>query len=196
MTQVRSDTGEWVHVPPFGKVPKIGLHSTQRVRPSSEADLIVGDHVVFFNHIAYDLINGVGNAWRLENTILVKRGAKGDPKSDVFLGHGSGRKTSEQLRDRLASEFRIVWSLGDAVVKRAKSSDKKTQADARSQLWKFSIVPVGADFRIQGMAGCHGFFNEPFDKFAKVTGKDVIGPRDPCYPSQMHEVERPIESGK
>jgi hypothetical protein len=197
MTQVRSDTGEWVQVPGFGQVPKVGLHSTQRVRPSSEADLIVGDHVVFFNHIAYDLINGVGNAWRLENTILVKRGAKGDPKSDVFLGHGSGRKTSEQLRDRLASEFKIVWSLANAQIKRAKSSDKRAQADAISQLGKkFSIAPVGAEFRIQGMAGCRGFFNEPFDKFEKVTGKDVIGPRDPCYPSQMHEVERPIESSK
>jgi hypothetical protein len=119
-----------------------------------------------------------------------------DPKADVFLGHGSGRSTSEQLRERLASEFKKVWSLADALVKRAKSSDKKAQADARSQLWKFSINAVGADFRIQGVAGCRGFFNEPFDKFENVTGKDVIGPRDPRFPSQMNLVERPIESSK
>ena len=197
VTQVRSDKGEWLEVPEVGKVTKLGLHSTQRVRPSSEADLIVGDHVVFFNHIAYDLINRVvGNAWRLENTILVKRGSKGDPKADVFLGHGSGRNTAEQLRDVLATEFKKVWSLADVQIKRAKSSDKRTQADAMSQLWrKFSINEVGSNFRIQGMA-CGRMFNEPFDKFEKISGKDVVGPREPCIPSLMHEVERPIESGK
>ena len=48
--------------------------SLQEVRPDSEEDLIIGDHVMFWNHRAYDLINErIGNAWRLENAILTER---------------------------------------------------------------------------------------------------------------------------
>ena len=198
-THIRSVEGEWAQVPEVGKVQRPGLMTTQRVRPSSAADLIVGDHVVFFNHIAYDLINeGFGNAWRLENAVLVKRGSKGEPMGDIFLGHGSGHRTAAELLDKLAGEFNKVSSEAETLTKGAKSSNKKTQADARSQLAiRFpNIKAVGADFRIQGVAGCRGWFDEPFDKLKKISSKDVIGPKDPCFPAQMNWVERPIESAK
>src|SRR5262249_2788658 len=55
--------------PTLGASPhtRAGLGSVRQVVPSSPADLVLGDHVYFFNHPAYDLINkNVGNAWRLE----------------------------------------------------------------------------------------------------------------------------------
>lgn len=43
------------------------LRSLQVSHPSSPDDLVIGDHVYFWNHQAYDLINEkIGNAWRLK----------------------------------------------------------------------------------------------------------------------------------
>src|SRR6266540_750810 len=64
--------------------------SLQEVRPSSEKDLVIGDHVIFWNHRTYDLINaGIHEAWRLENAVLVDKTKRG---ADIFLGHGSGER--------------------------------------------------------------------------------------------------------
>jgi hypothetical protein len=158
--------------------------------------LIVGDHVVFFNHLAYDLINvGVGNAWRLENAVLIKRGS--DPGSDVFLGHGSGRRTAAEMLERLAEEFNRVSSQADALVTQAKSRDKKARTRALIELGKRfpNIHAVGADFRVRGYVAWK-FIDEPFDKLRSISAKDVVGPRDPLNPSLMYPVERPFESAK
>lgn len=201
----RSSTGEWARSAGGAMIPKRGLGSTQRVRPSSLADLVIGDHVVFFNHLAYDLINvGVGNAWRLENAVLVRRDPKGDPKHDVFLGHGSGHLTTEAMQIKLAVEFNKVWLQANDLIRQAKSGNKKTQADARAKLLaKFpNVKPVGADWRIQGVPGllqdsrCPRRFDEKFEKFDNLRGKDILGPKSPCDPTKMNEVERPIESAK
>ena len=97
----------------FTTTVKKGLGSMQRVGPSSEADLVIGDHVIFYNHLAYDIINAnVGNAWRLENAVLVGK-YKG---KDVFLGHGSGYKTADQMHEKLAAEFNKVAGVALALV--------------------------------------------------------------------------------
>jgi hypothetical protein len=196
LTCFRDPKGECVKVSGVGDLPKLGLATTQRVRPSSPADLIVGDHVVFFNHLAYDLINvGVGNAWRLENAVLIKRGS--DPGSDVFLGHGSGRRTAAEMLERLAEEFNRVSSQADALVTQAKSRDKKARTRALIELGKRfpNIHAVGADFRVRGYVAWK-FIDEPFDKLRSISAKDVVGPRDPLNPSLMYPVERPFESAK
>ena len=78
----RDPSGELAKTPKGAYIPKKGFGSMQRVRPSSEADLVAGDHVVFFNHLAYDLINqNKGNAWRLEIVVFV---AKTQPQSASF----------------------------------------------------------------------------------------------------------------
>jgi hypothetical protein len=196
-------------------VSKTGLASTQQIRPSSPADLIIGDHVIFFNHLAYDLLNqGVGNAWRLENAVLVKRGtkpagkhdskagSKGDPDTDLFLGHGSGYRTAGQMRAKLAEEFNKVWTMADAAVKGTQSKDAKTKSNAEKTLSDRNVKKIGADFRVMGIpplqkeSGCSHPFDQRFADLKHVSGKDVIGPMNPCNPAEMYHVERPIESAK
>ena len=47
------------------------LGSLRSVEPTSEADLIIGDHVMLLNHSAYDVVNdAIGCAWRLENAVV------------------------------------------------------------------------------------------------------------------------------
>jgi len=74
-----------------GTLARPGLGSIRAVVPSGPGDLVIGDHVYFMNHPAYDVINQtVGNAWRLENAVLVSKRSG----EDIFLGHGSGHKTA------------------------------------------------------------------------------------------------------
>jgi hypothetical protein len=176
-----------------------GLGSLQRVTPSSEADLIIGDHVVFFNHLAYDPLNqNIGNAWRLENAVLIGKDSKG---GDIFLGHGSGRKKSAELRAKLAEEFNDVAKVAWALVEKTKSKDTKTHTQALSDLSKKfpNVKPVGSEWHIQGKSGLCTTKTvdeklRPPDK--PLKGSEVLGPRDPCDPSKMYPVDRPIESAK
>jgi hypothetical protein len=185
----RSSSGDVVK----GGAAKKGLASTQRVRPSSEADLVLGDHVVFFNHLAYDLINErIGNAWRLENAVLVSK-IKG---KDIFLGHGSGYMTAQKMREKLADEFNEVAKQALALHDGTRSRNKKTRdSAARDLAAKFPRVrDVGGEPRVQGTAGlCTRTLDE---KLHHIKPSEVIGPRSPCDPSKMNEVERPIESAK
>lgn len=79
-----------------------GGASLRAVEVRSQDDLVIGDHVVFYNHPAYDLlIARTGGVWRLENAILVER----RDGEDIFLGHGSGRRTAAQMKEKLRDEF-------------------------------------------------------------------------------------------
>jgi Domain of unknown function (DUF4157)/Protein-glutamine gamma-glutamyltransferase len=181
----------------FTKTAKKGLGSMQRVSPSSEADLVIGDHVIFYNHVAYDIINAnVGNAWRLENAVLVSK----YKNKDVFLGHGSGYKTADQMHEKLAEEFNKVAGMALALVAKTKSADKKAQAAAQAELAsKFSVKPVGKEWHIQGTPGLLTFFSCPRvidEKLRAIKPAEVVGLRYPCDPSKMFPVERPIESAK
>jgi hypothetical protein len=194
----RTTSGDWKK-DSAGHVKAIsGLRSTQRVRPSSEVDLVIGDHVVFFNHLAYDLINKmVGNAWRLENAVLVGR-SKG---KDRFLGHGSGYMTADEMRNKLAGEYNEVASKALGFVAKTKSTDKKVKAAAQSDLaTRFpDVKQVGVDWKVQGVPGllkdlaCPKTIDE---KLRTINPSEVIGPKSPCDPTKMNEVERPIESAK
>ena len=194
----RTATGAWKKDSAGNATAIWGLGSAQRVRPSSEADLVIGDHVVFFNHLAYDLINqNIGNAWRLENAVLVSK-VKG---KDVFLGHGSGYKTADDMRAKLAQEYNDVANKALGLVAKTKSPDKKTKAAAQSDLTaKFpNVKPVGADWRAQGVPGLlkDSACPKPLDqKLQPIKPSEVIGPKSPCDPTKMNEVERPIESAK
>lgn len=178
-----------------GMVQRPGLQSMQRVRPTSERDFVIGDHVVFFNHMAYDLINErIGNAWRLENAVVVRREPKGD---DIFLGHGSGRKTTRQMRDKLAEEFNDVARLALALTSKAASKDTaiatKAQADLSAKFPR--VTRVSGDWRIFG-AGRLCATVAVNEKLRTIKGAEVIGPRDPCDRTKMYVVERPVESAK
>lgn len=189
-------SGLWA-TDPAGKVkPKWGLRSTQRVTPSSEADLVIGDHVVFFNHLAYDLINQrIGNAWRLENAVLVSK----DKGTDWFLGHGSGYKTAGMMRAKLAQEFNEVARKAVVLTKQAESKHKHTQAAASKKLADTfpNVKQVGKEWRVQGVPGLiKNCAHNVDEKLREIKSDEVLGPKSPCDPTKMNEVERPIESAK
>ena len=176
---------------------RTGLGSLQRVVPSSEADLVVGDHVVFFNHLAYDPLNqNICNAWRLENAVLIGKDAKG---TDIFLGHGSGQRNASQLRSKLAEEFNDVAKKALALVEQTKYKDAKVQAQALSGLTaKFpNVKQVGAEWHIQGNTDlCTAKKVAVDEKLRQIKPSEVLGPQSPCDPSKMFPVDRPIESAK
>ena len=184
-TKLRDPKGEFTG----GNVP--GLKSTRRVTPSTEKDLIIGDHVVFTNHLAYDLINEtLGHPWRLENAVFVKR----EGKENVYLGHGSGYQTDATMRSTLASAFNKVADIALPLIDQAKSHHPKTRAAGEDQLKKKfpSIQRVGNEFHAKGQTdlAC-----SPVDfKVDDITKDKVVGLHDPCDLSAMHWVERPIES--
>lgn len=175
--------------------PKPGLGSMQRVAPSTEADFVIGDHVVFFNHLAYDLINqNIGNAWRLENAVLIRRDPKG---GDIFLGHGSGRKTTKEMHAKLAEEFNDVAKIALALTSKAASKDSKISANAQAELTaNFPALVKKADgWHIAGKAPlCDKTTID--EKLHLIKPDEVLGPKDPCNPAKMYVVERPLESAK
>lgn len=192
-----SRVGERSKTPGGKLIPKKGLGSTQRIKPSSEEDFVIGDHVVFFNHLAYDLLNKkIGNAWRLENAVLIRKDEKG---RDVFLGHGSGQKTSQQMRVKLKTEYNDVARIALKIVARTKTKDKKAQTAALSELSeKFpNVHKVGDEWRVQGVPGLLDNCPRPIGiELREIKPDEVLGPKSPCNPEMMNEVERPIESAK
>lgn len=165
--------------------------SLQEVRPSSERDLVIGDHVIFWNHRAYDLINSnVGEAWRLENAILVDRKSN----NDIFLGHGSGEETKSGMLSKLVSRYNDVVRKANEIIKRIRTGDPTTSEAAHKQMddaFPF-VKPVGHEWHIRGTA--HG---KDFDeKIApiKQSNPDLIELKDPEDPTRMNLVKRPKES--
>jgi hypothetical protein len=162
------------------------LASLQLVHPASEGDFVIGDHVYYWNHQAYDLLNQeIGNAWRLENTILVDRRGS----TDIFLGHGSGRLTKQQLRGKLADEYNDV---ADRALRTAHRADRGDAA-AASDMGTFfpNVKKVAGRWRVQGTTD----FGVPIDiELRRIHGREVLGPYDPGNPSQLYAVRRPIES--
>jgi hypothetical protein len=174
---------------------RTGLGSLQTVAPTHENDLVIGDHVVFFNHLGYDLLNKrIGNAWRLENAILISKNKKGQ---DIFLGHGSGQKTDADMSAKLAEEFNDVAKIALALIDKTKSKNPKVQSTAKADLAaKFPfVVPVGSEWHIKGLAElCTTKFID--EKLHLINPAEVIGPHNPCDTSKMYNVRRPVESAK
>jgi hypothetical protein len=165
--------------------------SLQEVRPDSEEDLIIGDHVMFWNHRAYDLINEqIHNAWRLENAILTER--KGGV--DYFLGHGSGKQTKDTMKQKLAEEYNDVVGQADRAIDKTRSKSAPAAAAARQEMAKKfpRVQEMGGQWLITGWAH-KKTFNDPLKKI-KPSDPELIGLHDPDDPSKMNFVKRPIES--
>jgi hypothetical protein len=168
-----------------------GIGSLQTLRPSSPADLVIGDHVYFWNHSAYDVLNQeIGNAWRLENAVLIERNRRGE---DIFLGHGSGRKTARQMRAKLAHEYNDVAGIALRLVAQTRSGSSSARARAEDQLrTRFpNVHRVGSEWRIQG-TNLEGVVVD--EVLREIRPHEVIGLYDPVDPTQMYQVRRPAES--
>jgi Domain of unknown function (DUF4157)/Protein-glutamine gamma-glutamyltransferase len=166
--------------------------SLQEVRPPSENDLIIGDHVIFWNHRAYDDLNQkIGNAWRLENAILIDK--KG--KEDIFEGHGSGIKTKKGLLQRLAHEFNVVIKMAQSVIAKIRNKDpKKSAAGQEERETRFPNLQEES-----GVWKIHTRYKKSYDvktvdEENPETNPDMLGLRDPDDPSRLYWVKRPVES--
>jgi hypothetical protein len=82
----------------------------REVRPNSKDDLLIGDHVLFWNHLAFDGLNvSQQSPWRLENAVLTDKDSAG---RDLFLGHGSSEgtgvpRTEHELLTELAKAYNV-----------------------------------------------------------------------------------------
>jgi hypothetical protein len=167
-----------------------GLNSIRQVVPASPRDLVIGDHVYFYNHPAYDVINRrIGNAWRLENAVLVLRSGG----NDVFLGHGSGRKTAAQMKAKLAEEYNDVASEALRLVQRTRRGSASSRAAARAELTtRFpGVVEVGGRWRVQGTGMRRVAVDIPL---ALLRPSQIPGLFDPANPGVMYPVRRAVES--
>jgi hypothetical protein len=167
-----------------------GLNSLQKVVPSSESDLIIGDHVYFFNHYAYDLINErIRNAWRLENAVLVEK----RNGHDIFLGHGSGKKTVQQMREKLAQEYNQVANRALILIAQTHSRNSQTRSHAQIKLQNDfpNVHEVGGQWKIQGV---NDYGIQIDEVLRRIRPSEVVGLRDPSNISIMGAVYRPIES--
>lgn len=97
----------------------------QRYEPHDRNNLVIGDHVLFFNHLLYDFLldlAGTSGNWRLENAILVDRREEqtraGRVMQDYFLGHGSGRHTEQGMKLEMRQRFNQVVVAALAALRR------------------------------------------------------------------------------
>jgi hypothetical protein len=90
------------------------------VEVSSESDLIIGDHVVFFNDPTYDaLTQGDPDVWRLENAIVVDS-ARGQ---HLYQGHGySSPVPKSVLMDAMCNKYNLHVDRTLALINKEKTA--------------------------------------------------------------------------
>jgi hypothetical protein len=175
------------------------LASLRRVELTREEDLIIGDHVMFLNHSAFDVINhAIGNAWRLENAVVVDR----RNGQNIFLGHGSGKKTERQLRNRLALEYNKVV---DKALALTRQIDRGGKAGKRAQAELVATFPSASDPRrscvekdadgrwvIAGEGFKDTRYRVSVRTYLRKIGPDNVNAlRNPTDPSVLVQVFRP-----
>ncbi len=172
-----------------------GTH-LQMVIPTRRNDLVIGDHVYFFNHKAYDvLIQGVGGVWRLENAILVDR-LRG---VDYFLGHGSGYETEGGIKRKLLREYNNHVAQARQIIAATERGSARSRADARTRLARMfpTLVKRGNVYYLVGVNRVGVAINEPL-RF--LTEADIPGLYSPdtyvsaANPGTFYIVRRPVES--
>jgi len=180
---------------PDPRSPK-AIGYTQQARPASRADLIIGDHVVFTNHLAFDGLNEKQySPWRLENAILVDKNASG---TDLFQGHGSNEPEPEHdmLKELLGAHNGLVQPALDFT--KALDAGTATEAD---RLAKFPFVnKEGGRWLVYDSARDNPSrrgWKYPLaltDPEKPEAEPFLPGLRDPVNFNQLNSVDRPIES--
>lgn len=175
--------------------PARGTHLQETV-PTRRDDLVIGDHVYFFNHKAYDvLIHGVGGVWRLENAILVDR-LKG---VDYFLGHGSGYETEGGIKRKLLREYNRHVTQARQIIAATEKGSAKSRADARARLARMfpTLVKRGNAYYLVGVNRVGVSVDE---LLRPLTENEIPGLYDPdtyvdaAKPGTFYKVRRPVES--
>lgn len=176
-----------------GTAPSTRAISLQEMRINRREDLIIGDHVVFFNHPMYDaLIKGVDGVWRLENAILVDR----QGGTDLFQGHGYTRPVPERrMKQSMLRQITKIVHRVKALIRHTKHGSHRERERARVELNRYENVhKVGNEYRVIGTA-FEDSFNIPVDTPLRIPSMEELpGLRDPNDLSQFYWVKRPVES--
>lgn len=173
-----------------------GLGYTQNARPQLRSDLMIGDHVTFWNHLAFDGLNEiVGSPWRLENAVLVDKNPKGE---DLFQGHGSGTPFTElDMLKELAGAFN---GLADPAIAMTKDVDKgivqpsELQKKIGHQVSKQQGRWVVTDPGRQSFRNGWIYDLRRADESNPEADPLLPGLKDPMNMNQLNVVDRPIES--
>jgi len=168
--------------------------SLREVRPANENDLVIGDHVIFWNHRAYDALNEkTEHAWRLENAILVYR--KG--KEDHFLGHGSKDRTNKEMRKVLADRYNDLVKMAREIIHRAESKNTATASKAMAEM-KVEFPNVQKESGDWVIKTPPGLVRLPIGTFplrpTNPDDPDLAGLRTQTDSSKMNCVKRPAEA--
>lgn len=169
--------------------------SVQEMRPASEKDLVIGDHVIFWNHLGYDGLNEKSQMpWRLENAVLVDQDSAG---RDLFEGHGTPERTHDEMRKELAEAYnplaRQALSIAadvDAEVRPMSDLQQQFPHVERKSIGNWVVVDPG----IYGDTARKGQRYKLRTVTDWVNDPDMPGLRDPHDRGKMYPVKRPLES--
>lgn len=184
-----------LHATDRGKSPK--QLSFQLVTPKSKQELIIGDHTIFWNHLAFDGLNSAAfnSPWRLENAVLIDQKTNGE---NLFEGHGAGPDTEHEMLKDLAEAYngmakillKITSDYDDGLIDEDKFHNKFPNVQKDGERWV--VVDPGRDQRRKGKKVPLRLADE------STPEKDpyLPGLRDPADFSKLWPVDRPVESSK
>lgn len=181
------------------KAPTPGSISLYWTTPSNENDLVIGDHVVFWNHLAYDAIStSKPGAWRLENALLVAKSANGQ---DLYEGHGAPvisrhiqPAPKEAILTELATQYNAYARHALTITQQIDNGNSEAEAELLSEYpyvkkrdnqWVIYELKQNSERGIE------------FYPLREVTGPndpELPGLRKPPKLDKLNDVHRPVES--
>lgn len=179
---------------PGDKKPTPTSESVRYVLPSSENDLVIGDHVVFWNHLGYDAIT-VKNPgpWRLENALLVDKNAAGE---DLFEGHGAVTRPKDLMLEELKNVFNTHVNNAKAITDKVDAGDVTAYADLNNRFPQVKKLGDNKWYILEIKDNAHRNRKEKYEfkKIDTVKDPELIGLRNPDDPAKLNWVKRPVES--
>ena len=171
-------------------------------RPGSENDLIIGDHVVFWNHLAYDAISVTSpGPWRLENAILVDKDASG---KDLYEGHGApniGGTVKPGDKDAILTDLKNAYNAyaKDAVeiTEKVDNNDSAALTDLHTRYPRIVPSVQKGTWLIKETDENKQYRSKEYyvlREIPNISDPELIGLKDPQDPSKLNNVRRPVES--
>jgi hypothetical protein len=166
------------------------------VSPKSKKELIIGDHVIFWNHLAFDGLNDAyGSPWRLENAVLIDQKDDGE---NVYEGHGEGPDTEHEMLKALAKNYNeleehvrpLTVEYDQGRVYEDKFHEKFKYLSREPDGWV--VIDPGLDGRRKGK-------KVPLQRASEDNPEQdpfLPGLRDPVDFRRLSPVDRPIRSDK
>jgi hypothetical protein len=168
----------------------------QDMRPNSTDDLLIGDHVIFWNHLAFDGLNmRQQSPWRLENAVLTDKDSSGQ---DLFQGHGSGApRTEKQMLKDLAKVYNGYARQALQITHDIKHGHPERETERLKEypwvVWEnddWFVVDPGTD----PVRARRRYKLQLADESSPETDLLLPGLLDPYDRSILGKVDRPVES--